>query len=53
MTNVETRQELLDVVWAIPSIFEGLNACDVDWSIYAPKCEPFWVSLSKKPELRI
>lgn len=53
MTNVETRQELLDLVWAIPSIFEGLNACDVDWSIYAPKCEPFWVSLSKKPELQI
>lgn len=52
MTNANAQNELLELVWAIPSIFEGLNACDDAWSIYAPKCEPFWASLSKNPNLR-
>jgi hypothetical protein len=51
MTNAHHSQKLLELVWTIPSIFRGLDQFDSEWSVYAPKCEPFWTAIAKKPEL--
>ena len=52
MTSKTSAQDILELVWTIPSIFEGLHAYDVDWSVYAPNCEPFWSSIASHPDLR-
>ncbi|MBC8309675.1 MAG: hypothetical protein H8E83_04065 [Planctomycetes bacterium] len=42
MTNLPSTQTLLESVWTIPSIFEGLHECNPSWNVYSSKCEPFW-----------
>ena len=46
MTTITEKQADMKSVWAISSILEGVRQCHDEWAIFAPRCEPFWPSLS-------
>jgi hypothetical protein len=46
MTTITEKQADMKSVWAISSILEGVTQCHDEWAIFAPRCEPFWPSLS-------
>jgi len=51
MTTISEQQRLMDSVWAIESILDGIGQCHDAWGVFAPKCEPFWPLLSSVENL--
>ncbi len=46
VNNKEYKQTILESIWTIPAIFEGIHQCESKWNVYSPECEPFWSVVS-------